>query len=56
MNNNYINELVQSIGAISELWAITYYSFLKEGMESSIAISNTKAFMEIVLSVFVKGD
>lgn len=50
MNNNQINDIIQGLGVMTELWIITYQNFKKQGFNDSDSILHTKAFMSIVLS------
>lgn len=51
MNNptNMVNELIKGIGALSELWIITYTSFKNLKLSDDDALEHTKAFMSVML-------
>lgn len=43
--NEKVQELVTTIGALGELWTITYTGFIKQGMSKTDARIHTKDFM-----------
>lgn len=49
MNNDKILEIIQSIGVMTDMWIITYRSFMEHGMSSDEAIMHTKALMGSML-------
>ena len=49
MNNDKILEIIQSIGVMTDMWIITYRSFMEHGMSSYEAIMHTKALMSSML-------
>lgn len=56
MNNELVNQLIQGIGLVSEMWLITYQSFKKKGLSDEAAVMHTKALMSIMVESFYKGD
>lgn len=52
MNNEQVNQLINGIGTMAELWIITYQSFKKQGMNNEDAIMHTKALMSIMVESF----
>lgn len=52
MNNEQVNQLIQGIGMMTELWIITYQGFTKQGMSNEEAIMHTKALMSIMVESF----
>lgn len=52
MNNEQVNQLIQGIGVMTELWLITYQSFAKQGLSNEDAIMHTKALMSIMVESF----
>lgn len=52
MNNDQVNQLIQGIGMMTELWIITYQGFVKQGMGNEEAIMHTKALMSIMVESF----
>ena len=49
MNNDKILEIIQSIGVMTDMWIITYRSFMEHGMPNDEAIMHTKALMGSML-------
>jgi hypothetical protein len=49
MNNEKVMELITAVGALSELWAVTYNNFLKQGFNKSDARAHTKEFMSVLV-------
>lgn len=47
--NEKLMALINGIGVMSELWVITYNSFMKQGMSTDDALLHTKNFMEVML-------
>lgn len=52
MNNEQVNQLISGIGLMTELWVITYQSFVKQDMSAEEAIMHTKALMSIMVESF----
>ena len=55
MNDDKIQQVIQGIGLMSELWTITYRSFKNQGLTDTEAIMHTKAFMTIALGSFLNN-
>lgn len=49
MNNDQVNQIVNSIGAMCELWGIVHENFVSQGMNEADALAHTKALMSIML-------
>lgn len=49
MNNDQVNQIIAGLGAITELWTITYNGFKKQGFTDDAALDHTKAFMSIMM-------
>lgn len=49
MNNDAVNQLIQGIGVMAELWTITFRSFINQGFTISDAMLHTKAFMSVII-------
>lgn len=47
--NEKAKELITAIGALGELWTITYNGFLKQGMNKTDARVHTKDFMSCLM-------
>lgn len=54
MTNDKLNNLIQSIGLLTELWSITYQGFKRQGMSDSDAMQHTKAFMSGMFDSFLE--
>ena len=51
MDNDKINELINGIGALSEMWSIAYTSFLSQGLDPAEAAVHTKMLFKTLLEV-----
>lgn len=49
MNNEKVMELITAIGALSELWTVTYNNFIKQGYSKLDARVHTKDFMSALI-------
>ena len=49
MNNEKVTELLTAIGALNELWGVTYNNFLKQGYNKTDARMHTKEFMSVLV-------
>lgn len=49
MNNDAVNQLIQGIGVMAELWTITFKSFISQGLKVPEAMEHTKAFMSVII-------
>lgn len=56
MNNEQVQQLIQGIGLLTELYVITYQNFKKQNMSDLEAIKHTKAFMSVMMDIFTKGQ
>lgn len=56
--NKKLKEFITAVGAISEVWAITYKSFISQGLSKDDAILNTQAFMQTFVNTIMdkKGE
>lgn len=52
MNNEQINQLIQGIGMMTELYLITFSNFKKQNLSDEDAIRHTKAFMSVMMETF----
>lgn len=48
-SSNMLNELIKTIGMMSELWMITYNSFKNMKLSDEEAMEHTKAFMSAIM-------
>ena len=56
MNNDTVNQLIQGIGVMAELWTITFRSFISQGFTVSDAMLHTKAFMSVIVENTISSD
>ena len=49
MNNDKVLEIIQSLGAMTDMWIIIYRSFIEHDMSNDEAIMHTKALMSSIL-------
>lgn len=47
--NPKVEELLTAIGALGELWGVTYNNFVKQGFNKADALAHTKAFMSALM-------
>lgn len=52
MNNKTVEQLIQGIGVLVELWTITYRGFISQGFDNTTAINHTRAFMSSMMETF----
>lgn len=55
MNNEQVNQLIQGIGAMTELWMITYQGFKRQGLNDEDSVMHTKAIMSIMMESFMEA-
>ena len=48
-SSNMLNELIKTIGMMSELWMITYNSFKNMKLSDEEAMNHTKAYMSVIM-------
>lgn len=56
MNNDQVNQIIQGIGLLTELWVITYRGFKNQGLNDEEAVIHTKALMSIMVDSFYGGN
>ena len=56
MNNDQINQLIQGIGMMTELYMITYQNFKKQGVSDDDAIKHAKALIAVMMESFIDND
>lgn len=56
MTNNQINQIIQGIGLMTEMYTITYQSFKKQGLSDKEAIMHTKAFISVMINSVLSSD
>ena len=50
MNNELVNQVIQGIGVMTELWMITYNGFKSQGLTDYDATVHTKAPMSTMMA------
>ncbi len=53
MTGDQINQIIQGIGLMTEMYTITYQSFKKQGLSDEEAIKHTKAFISVMMDSIV---
>lgn len=57
MNNDQINQLVNGIGALTELWLFTYQQFKSHNLNDEEALQHTEAMMSVLVgSIIGRGS
>lgn len=56
MTNDQINQIIQGIGLMTEMYTITYQSFKKQGLSDKEAIKHTKAFISVMIDSSIGND
>lgn len=53
-----LDKLIQTFGAMTELWMIAYKGFLGQGLTPEDAMKHTKEFMEVTIKSMMefKGE
>ena len=47
-NNDAVQELINGIGLLTELWIMVYNSFIGHGMDDREAFAHTREFMSVI--------
>ena len=47
-NNDAVQEMINGIGLMTELWIIVYDSFTSHGMNDREAFAHTREFMSVI--------
>lgn len=55
MNNEQVQQLIQGIGLLAELYVITYQNFKKQNLSDVEAIKHTKALMSVMVETFTNS-
>ena len=56
MNSEQINELINGLGMMTELYMIIYQNFKNQKMSDDDAIKHTKAFMAVMVDYCINLD
>lgn len=56
--NEQVQQIIMAVGALSELWAVTYKNFISQGFNHKESLEHTGAFMKVLIASIVgqKGD
>lgn len=56
--NEQVQQIIAAVGALSELWAVTYRNFVGQGFGHKEALEHTSAFMKVFIASVMgqKGD
>lgn len=49
MNHDDVKNIIQGLGAITEMWIIVYDNFKKQGLNDETALVHTKALMSSMM-------
>lgn len=52
-NNDAVQELVNGIGLMTELWIMVYNSFISHGMDGREAFAHTREFMSVITGIML---
>lgn len=52
---NKLTDFINSVGALTEIWGITYKSFLGQGFTEEQAMVNTQAFVHTFLTTMLEN-
>ena len=50
--NEKVQQIILAVGALSELWTVTYKNFIAQGLSHKDALEHTGAFMKVLISSF----
>ena len=53
--NKNLKDFINSVGALTEIWGITYKSFLGQGFTEEQAMANTQAFVHTFLTTMLEN-
>ena len=57
MMNDKLNDFVKSMGALTEMWTMTYQNFIKQGYSVENALTHTREFMAaFLIGIMSKGE
>ena len=48
--NEHIQQFIIGVGALTEMWMVSYRGFIQQGLEHNEALEHTREFMKVVLS------
>lgn len=50
-----LSEFINAVGAITEIWGISYKSFIGQGLTEEQAIANTQAFVQTLMMTMLEN-
>lgn len=56
MNSDQVNQIIQGLGVMVEMWTIVYNQFKQQGYDDAAALSHTTAFMSIAINSIIDND
>ena len=48
--NEKVLEFIQGLGALTEIWLVTYTNFKKQNLSDAEAFAHTREFMKVMMS------
>ena len=48
-------EFIQGLGALTEIWLLTYTNFKKQGLNDADAFTHTREFMKVMMATITNG-
>lgn len=51
--NDKLQSFITSLGAMCEIWTLTYKSFITQGMDKKEALTHTQSFMTSFMNTIV---
>lgn len=56
MNADQVNQFIQNIGLMTEIYMITYSGFKKQGLNDRDALMHTKTLLSAMLETFMESN
>lgn len=53
MNSDQMKQFINGLGALTEIWTITYQGFIRQGLNPIDAMTHTKAFMSVTMDIII---
>lgn len=53
--NEKVLEFIQGLGALTEIWLLTYNNFKKLGLNDAEAFTHTKEFTKVLMATITNG-
>ena len=51
--NNKLTEFIKGIGALTEMWTVTYQGFVKQGYSPTDALTHTREFTAAMMTAMM---